>query len=332
MSNSNAIHLSYETGRKFAALVLGRAGLDLYPQPNGCKIKDALSFSSDLGGSAGNIAVAIARAGANAGLISALSKDAVGDFVRQRLVDAGVDVALVTNTVDNERTSLAIAEVSPSDCEVVIYRNDPADLKIRSSQIVSDALEHSNNLVVTGTSLIDTESRAETLAIMYQARNTGCQVWLDLDYRAWNWPDLEMTRTAYREAAALSHVVVGNEEEFSVLTDDFATQLSQSRKHNQVVVLKRGSTGASLYAGNARLDSGIYRLEALKPYGAGDAFLGNLLVHYMRSGDWLKALDAGSAAAALVVSQRGCAGAMPDPDELKSLQRAHTMTPTATWS
>ncbi len=332
MSNSNAIHLNYQTGCKFTALVLGRAGLDLYPQPNGCKIRDALSFSSDLGGSAGNIAVAIARAGANTGLISALSKDAVGDFVRQRLIDAGVDISLITNTVDNERTSLAIAEVSPSDCEVVIYRNDPADLKIRSSQLVSDALKNSSNLVVTGTSLIDTESRAETLTIMHKANDAGCQVWLDLDYRAWNWPDPEATRTAYREAAVLSHVIVGNEDEFSVLTDDFATQLSQSREHNQVVVLKRGSAGASLYAGDARLDSGIYRLEALKPYGAGDAFLGNLLVHYMQSGDWVKAVDAGSAAAALVVSQRGCASAMPGPDQLKSLQRAHSMAPAAIWS
>ncbi|MCP3686784.1 MAG: hypothetical protein GY784_00075 [Gammaproteobacteria bacterium] len=332
MSNSDAIHLSYQTGRKFTALVLGRAGLDLYPQPNGCKIKDALSFSSDLGGSAGNIAVAIARAGASAGLISALSNDAVGDFVRQRLVEAGVDIALITSTISNERTSLAIAEVIPADCEVVIYRNDPADLKIKSSQLVSDALKQANNLIVTGTSLIDIESRAETLAIMRQASNAGCQVWLDLDYRAWNWPDLETTRTAYREAVTLSRVIVGNEDEFSVLTDDFATQTGLSRERGQVVVLKRGSAGASLYAGKTRLDSGIYRLEAVKPYGAGDAFLGNLLVHYMHSGDWLKALDAGSAAAALVVSQRGCASAMPDPDELKNLQQTSSMTPAATWS
>ncbi len=33
----------------------------------------------------------------------------------------------------------------------------------------------------------------------------------------------------------------------------------------------------------------------------------------MNSGDWLEAIDAASAAAALVVSQRGCASAMPTP-------------------
>ena len=85
MSNDTALQLSYCENRQFHALVLGRAGLDLYPEPDGCKIQDALSFSSDLGGSAGNIAVAISRACAKAGLISALSDDAVGNFVKQRL-------------------------------------------------------------------------------------------------------------------------------------------------------------------------------------------------------------------------------------------------------
>ena len=33
-------------------------------------------------------------------------------------------------THGNERTSLAIAEERPTDCEVVIYRNNPADLQI----------------------------------------------------------------------------------------------------------------------------------------------------------------------------------------------------------
>ena len=124
----------------------------------------------------------------------------------------------------------------------------------------------------------------------------------------------------------------GNDEEFAVLCDDFDIQIAQSQQRGQVLLLKRGAAGSSLYAGEARLNSGIYPLDPAKPYGSGDAFLGNLLVHYMQTGDWLEAVDAASAAAALVVSQRGCASAMPTPDQLKSLQQGHTMNPTATWS
>ena len=131
MSNSNALQLNYDSPRNWHALVLGRAGMDLYPEPDGCKIHQAMSFSSDVGGSGGNIAVAMAKAGARVGLISAVSDDAVGEFVRKRLLEFGVDVSLTTNTTGHERTSLALAEVRTDDCEVVIYRNNAADLKVQ---------------------------------------------------------------------------------------------------------------------------------------------------------------------------------------------------------
>ena len=332
MSNSNALQLNYDDARNWHALVLGRAGMDLYPEPDGCKIQDAVTFSSDVGGSGGNIAVAMAKAGAKVGLISAVSDDAVGEFVRRHLLEFGVDVSLTTNTTGHERTSLALAEVRNDDCEVVIYRNNAADLKVQCSDVIKLALADASNLIVTGTSLIDSDSRQQALEIMAHANHLGCMVWLDLDYRAWNWPDLDITRAAYMEAAAMAQVLIGNDEEFAVLCDDIEIQIEQCQRYNQIMILKRGADGASLYAGGERLNSGIYPLDPLKPYGSGDAFLGNLLVEYMNNGDWLQAVDAGSAAAALVVSQRGCASAMPTPDQLKSLQQKHTMIPAANWS
>ncbi|MGB0718666.1 MAG: PfkB family carbohydrate kinase, partial [Alphaproteobacteria bacterium] len=60
-------------------VVLGRAGMDLYPEPVGTKTRDAVSFRADLGGSAGNIAVALARLGVRTGLIAPVSADPAGD-------------------------------------------------------------------------------------------------------------------------------------------------------------------------------------------------------------------------------------------------------------
>ena len=41
-----------------AALVIGRAGMDIYPVPDGTRIEDAESLVTDVGGSSGNIALA----------------------------------------------------------------------------------------------------------------------------------------------------------------------------------------------------------------------------------------------------------------------------------
>ena len=230
---------------------------------------------------------------------------------------------MMQTTYGDERTSLAIAEVRQEDCEVVIYRNNPADLQIVCNDDVKLAITQSRNLVITGTSLIEADSRKQTLKMMVHAQKNDCKVWLDLDYRPWNWPDQKTTRLVYQEAAELTNVLVGNEEEFKILQEDINIQVKQCVASNQVMILKRGKSGCSLFFGKDRLDAGIYNLPALKPYGSGDAFLGNVIINYMSSRDWQLAIEAGSAAAALVVSKQGCASAMPKMEEIELLQKRY---------
>jgi 5-dehydro-2-deoxygluconokinase len=332
MSKIKLPHMQYQENRLYDALVVGRAGLDLYPQPVGSKTRDAELFASDVGGSGANIAVAMKRAGAEVGLISALSDDPVGEFVRQRLESEGIDLQLMQTTYGDERTSLAFAEVRQEDCEVVIYRNNPADLRITFEKNISLAISQSSNLIVTGTSLIESNSRKQTLKMMDHAQKNDCKVWLDLDYRQWNWPDQKTTRLVYQKAAKLADVLVGNEEEFKILQEDINTQIKQCATNKQLMILKRGKKGCTLFFGKSQLDAGIYNLPALKPYGSGDAFLGNVIINYMSSGDWQLAIEAGSAAAALVVSKQGCASAMPKVEEIKLLQKRTMIKPKTIWS
>jgi 5-dehydro-2-deoxygluconokinase len=61
-------------------VVLGRVGLDLYADPPGTRVEAATRYVAAIGGSAGNIAVALARQGAGAALLSCVSDDAVGRY------------------------------------------------------------------------------------------------------------------------------------------------------------------------------------------------------------------------------------------------------------
>ena len=146
---------------------------------------------------------------------------------------------------------LALAEVRPTNCEVVIYRNDAADLQLQLTDAMKHAVTQSDNLVVTGTALISEPSRTTTLELMLHAKRHHCHVWLDLDYRPWNWPDLQTTRAIYSLAAEHAHVVVGNEEEFAVLTDELDLYIKQASlaAKGQTILLKRGGHGASLFTG-----------------------------------------------------------------------------------
>ena len=332
MSSNQIQNLVYKDTRGWSSLVVGRAGLDLYPQPSGTKTMTAETFASDVGGSGANIAIAMKRSGGSVALISALSEDPVGSFVKNRLIREGIDIDLMQTTNGDERTSLAIAEERPMDCEVVIYRNNPADLQVNCNDNIKLAISNSSNIVVTGTSLIEDHSRNQVLAMMSHANNHDCKVWLDLDYRPWNWPDESSTRLAYQKASELAHVIVGNEVEFKILHDDIASQVEHCSSNNQIMILKRGENGCTLFSKGCRLDTGIYKLKVMKPFGSGDAFLGNLIMDYMSFGDWKKAIEAGSAAAAIVVSKQGCASAMPTQKEIKSLQDSMSIQPKTEWS
>ena len=327
------------------ALVLGRAGLDLYPQIDGGKVKDAESFTADMGGSAGNIAVALGIASSDensvsnqshqvnkVGLISALSQDPVGDFVRQRLHAHHVDTGLVQTTQSDARTSLAIAEVRPEDCEVVIYRNNAADLQLHLTEALIAAVKASQHLVITGTALIAEPSRSTSIKLMQTAQQANTMVWFDLDYRPWNWPDIATTREIYTEAANLANVIIGNEEECAVLNDTLDVLIRQCRSQKQVLLMKRGDDGSCLFLPKKQLNSGVYPTQPLKPYGAGDAFLGNLIHHYSQNQDWQAAIAHGSAAASIVVATRGCASAMPTHKNITALQKYVAMSPPAYWS
>ena len=61
-------------------MVVGRAGMDIYPVPDGTRVEDAQELVNDVGGSSGNIAVSIAKQGHPVMLLSAVSNDGVGRF------------------------------------------------------------------------------------------------------------------------------------------------------------------------------------------------------------------------------------------------------------
>lgn len=318
-----------DRSRPLGALVLGRAGLDLYPVEDGGKIAEAEGFTSDLGGSAGNIAVALARQGVVAGLLSALSDDPVGRFVQQRLEGFGVETRYLQSVAGDPRTSLALAEVRAEDCEVTIYRNNAADLQLTAGEAAFAALAEAAVLIVTGTALVANPSRAATLALLEAARRSGTVTVFDLDYRAYAWASARETADVYGMAAEYSDLIVGNAEEFAVFAGDGNGETAAealATAAGRLTILKRGGAGASVLSPTWRIDSGVFPVTVLKPYGAGDAFMGGLVAGLLGGESIEAALRRGSAAAAMVVSRRGCASAMPDAAELSSFLSSHAMT------
>ena len=297
-------------------VVLGRVGMDLYADPPGTRIEGAQRYTSAIGGSAGNIAVALARQGVGAALLSCVSDDAVGRYCVAELARYGVDTVHVRATGGGARTSLAVVETIASDCQSVLYRNGAADFALSEADVAAVDFAGVTALVVTGTALAVAPSRSASFAAMAQARAAGAVVVLDVDHRAYSWASQHEAARICGQAASVADIVVGNDDEFGLLAGGHdkgqAHAKSLARQGALFVIYKRGAEGCITFLPDASFDTGIFPVTALKPMGAGDGFMGGLLAGLARGNTLEVAVRRGAATAAIIVSGIGCAPASPD--------------------
>jgi 5-dehydro-2-deoxygluconokinase len=301
-------------GRRF--IVIGRAGMDLYADPVGTPVEDAGRFVAALGGSAANIAAGLVRQGCDAALVTRLSADAVGRFCLNQLDAYGINRDHVRTVAGEPRSSLAVVDTRGEATQAVIYRNNAADFALTVPDVEAVDFAAASALILTGTALAMDPSRTATFRAMDLARSRGVPIILDADYRPYSWTDERTATEVLERAAAQSDVVVGNDVEFAVLAGHPDRGLERARllvAHGvQVAVYKMGAKGAVTLTPGTEVATGVFPTAALKPTGAGDAFLAGFVAGLAEGRTIDEAVRRGSAAAALVVARVGCAPAMPD--------------------
>lgn len=307
-------------------VVLGRVGMDLYADPPGTRIEDARAFVSAIGGSAGNIAVALARQGAGAALVSCVSDDAVGRYCLAELGRYGVNTHHVRATGGGARNSLAVTETRAEGCQAVLYRNGAADFALSETDTATVAFDGVAALIVTGTALAMEPSRGATLLAMAAAKAAGAFVVLDIDYRAYSWASEEEAARVCLGAATAADIVIGNDDEFGLMAGGHALGRGLARRLAQdavFAVYKQGAAGAETFSPDFSFRTGIYNVNALKPMGAGDGFMGGLMAGLAQGRTLENAVQRGAATAAMIVAGIGCAPASPDTAALDAFILKH---------
>lgn len=309
-------------------VVLGRVGMDLYADPPGTQIEAAGRFTAAIGGSAGNIAVALARQGAKATLLTRVSQDAVGRYCLAELGRYGVTTDHVGFAKAESRTSLAVVETIAEAPQTVLYRNDAADFALTEADVAAVDFSAIAALVVTGTALARDPSRAASFAAIAAARAAGAIVVLDIDHRAYSWASPAQAADLYLAAAASCDIVIGNDDEFGLMAGDYAAgqALAQVLASGRALVsiYKRGGDGSVSYTADAAFETGIFKVAAQKPMGAGDGFMGGFLAGLARGHGLEAAVARGAATAAIIVAGVGCAPASPDTAALDAFLQSYS--------
>ena len=300
-------------------LLIGRAGVDIYPDPPGTKTENANKYVTHLGGSSANMGVQLTKYGGSCSLLTRVSNDALGKFAVNQLNSYGVKSDLVKLEDNESRISFAIVESTIVDHQSIIYRHKAADLFLNKNDIENSNLQNYECILITGTSLAAEPSRSAVLYALKLAKEKKIPVIMDIDYRPYTWESEDKAKEIYNLAGDYCSGIIGNDDEFAILSGNYDNGLSYAKKISRncdLVIYKMGEKGSITFANNEEIQRGIFPVKPLKPTGAGDAFMGSLIGAILKKYALQKAIEIGSAAAAIVVTKVGCAPAMPDLDEV----------------
>ena len=303
-------------------LTMGRIGVDLYPQQIGVSLREVRTFAKFLGGSASNVAVAAARYGRRAAVITRTGADPFGEFLHDALRGFGVDDRFVT-PVATLPTPVTFCEIfPPDDFPLYFYRFPKApDLEIYSSELDFDAIRAAGIFWITGTGLSQEPSRSATLAALQARARSGITVF-DLDYRPMFWESRAEARRWYAEALPYATVAVGNVDEADTAVGVREPRKAAAALHEagiELAVIKQGPAGVlAAQAGRDEVEVPPVPVEVVNGLGAGDAF-GGALCHGLLAGwDLTTTMRFCNAAGAIVASRLSCADAMPTEAEVRA--------------
>jgi len=249
------------------------------------------------GGKGLNQSLAASKAGVDVHHIGCVGED--GIWLKELLADAGVNVSDVRQVeirsghaviqVDSAgQNSIVISgganrSIQPLDRDVALTLSQPGDWLLLQNEI--------NDIEA----LLQEASDRDVNIAFNVAPVDGREKNYSLDA-------VELLIVNEVEAAALAQ-----ETDLEIALDALCGRYPTTH-----VVLTLGRDGLLHGIGGHREKLAAYRVEAVDETAAGDAFVGYLMAGLLSGEDYLKALQLGSAAGALAVTQRGAASSIPE--------------------
>ena len=252
-------------------------------------------------GSSGIFIRTAARMGAEAGIISGVGKDDFGKCILDHLRADGVDVSHV---LTSSRSSTGVAFVmyhSNGDRKFIFHwDNTPAvEAKMPELSELGDvSFFHMMGCALTSRKVYAKES----IKTMHGLKERGAKISFDPNIREEHMKE-PGDYAIIQEVMASTNVFMPGVAELKLVTgeDDVEQAVKKCFEYPQmdIIALKNGSKGSTVYTRERRIDVGAYRVKALDATGAGDSFDGAFLASLALGRTLEEAAKAGAAAGAL---------------------------------
>jgi fructokinase len=316
-------------------VTLGEVVADVYQEQTSSEVE--LQFTARPGGAPANVAVAVAKLGAQAAFVGRLGDDLFGDFILRAFHAVGVDTTAVRREPPPTRTTLAFVEVSKDgNREFTFYRSVPAaDELLAPEDIRRESLSGASFANFGSIPLIKDPVRSATRKFAQLAIEMDVPVAFDVNLREHLWKSLDEFREAIEPMLGLATVI-------KLSADELAPVLgTEDPEEGAGMLLSRGATLALVSLGHQgafyatkTFHGSVPSFEperVLDATGAGDAFLAATLVHLAETPGWREheasvheAVRRGTAAGAMACAEFGAMRGLPTRDKLDQFIAART--------
>ena len=288
-------------------------------------------FERNPGGAPANVLVALERLGHRTAFLGKVGQDMHGEFLRATLEDQGIDTTGLVSDPDAFTTLAFVALSESGEREFSFARKPGADTRLTEDELARDVIADSRVFHVGSLSLTNEPARSATLAALSCAREAGCVLSYDPNYRANLWPSVEAAMEQMRAVVPQMDLMKLSDEECELLTgekDPQAAAAALLAAGPKVVAVTLGAGGAYVRCADGGAEVPGFPAEAVDATGAGDSFWGGFLAAFCESGkapEEVTVADAaafarlGNAVASLCVRKRGAIPAMPTREEAEAL-------------
>lgn len=289
--------------RPVRVVCLGETMLMLAPSA-GERLETAAYLRPYLGGAESNVAIGLARLGAEAAWIGKLPRTPLARRIVHEMRAEGVDTSSVV-WCETGRLGLFFFEfAAPPRPQICLYDREHSSAgTLTAVELDWERIGGADWIHLTGiTPALGPVAQDLVRDVLRRARAIGLHVSFDVNYRQMLWAP-EQAREVLRSLLCFVDLLVATEEDAALLLDrrdspEAALQNLYDNNGHQAVILTLGDRGAAGFDGRSFYRSSGFAAQVVNRLGAGDAFAAGLLYGYSNGG--LEAgLRYGSAMAAL---------------------------------
>ena len=284
-------------------------------------------YAANPGGAPANLAVAAARLGAKTAFVGKVGRDAFGSSLRAVLEANDVDTQGLLED-GKEHTTLAVVSVDKTgERSFSFYRNPSADVNLRAEELPEKLLKDTRVLHFGSVSLTAEPARSATLYAARAARENGCLVSYDPNYRASLWNSQEEAVREMKNALPLCDILKISDEELPLLTgttDPAQGSAILAQLGIRLIFITLGANGAFFRLGEQTGSVPGIPVKVGDTNGAGDTFFGAALSKLVKEDlntltlPRLTQIAAfANKAASITTSRHGAIPAMPRLEEVE---------------